>query len=68
MYYFAKNFRFISECEEYSKSTKQVAFVAPLSLGSTSANHQSFENYKCVQSTSLITGGQKTRLGEFPHM
>lgn len=42
--------------------------VASLSLGSSSGPQQSFENFKCVQTTPLIVNGELAKEKEFPHM
>lgn len=60
---------FILECKEYTKQVVKITLVAPLSLHTSIKNQQSYEDYKCVlSSTGLIAGGAKAKPGEFPHM
>jgi hypothetical protein len=65
---FAFNKYLILECKEYKKQVVEVTNVAPLSFHTSIKNQQSYEDYKCVLSTGLIVGGERTKPGEFPHM
>lgn len=59
------NFKYTTECEEYSKLAVHAATFTVLSV-LTTVDKISIPS--CMYPTGLIVGGEVTKPGEFPHM
>ncbi|CAO1431447.1 unnamed protein product [Diamesa serratosioi] len=55
----------LQKCVEYAKHVKKEFTINPLILN---AQSHTVSVSQCDYSTALIVGGQKTKLGEYPHM
>ena len=53
------------ECVEYAKHVKKDFYINPLILNGQS---HTVSVSQCDYATALIVGGEKTKVGEYPHM
>ncbi|XP_062552704.1 serine protease snake-like [Armigeres subalbatus] len=52
------------KCDEYRKLTVKTSTLITLSIRPTAIK---YDDYKCPNTVDLIVGGERARLGEFPH-
>lgn len=55
-----------AECSDYSRIVTSTISAIPLAINGQATTHK-FTDCQ-VQATSLVVGGSKAKLGEFPHM
>lgn len=58
----------ILECDEYKDLVAVITNIGSLRLWQKRSGVSALKEYECNPFAGLIVGGEKTRVGEFPHM